>query len=110
MQIEEILQAVALCDYPDYEFVVVLAPEGVLYVEARYEEADTVTGKIEQQTTRPWLITAQMTKSEIVATCFKCILTSMEHRAREWFIYNGAAIYQPHYDVDRLHAIAVASH
>ncbi len=44
-------------------------------------------------------------KSEIVATAFKCILTSMEHRCREWFLYKGKAIYQPHYNVDALHAI-----
>ena len=46
-----------------------------------------------------------MVKSEIVATAFKCVMTSMEHRVREWFLYRDRAIYHPHYDVDALHAI-----
>lgn len=54
------------------------------------------------QTTRKWLLSRHMTPSELVQTAFKCVLTSMEHETRELFTYKGAAIFGPHFDVERL--------
>ena len=93
------------CSYPEYTFKIDVSHTGAVYLQATYLEADTVTGTIEEQFTRRWFLSPSMGKSEIVATAFKCILTSMEHRTREWFLYKGKAVYQPHYDVDALHAI-----
>jgi len=96
---------VAHCDYPGYAFYVKEDARGAVYLQAAYSEADTLTGKVEVQLTRKWFLSPEMVKSEIVATAFKCIMTSMEHRTREWFTYRQRAIYQPHYDVDKLHEI-----
>jgi hypothetical protein len=92
-------------DYPGYTFRVERSSTGCMYLQATYEEADTVNGAVETQYTRRWLLSPEMTRSETIATAFKCVLTSMEHRCREWFTYKGKAIYQPHYDVDQLAAI-----
>ena len=92
-------------EFPDYTFRVERSSAGCLYLQADYLEADTITGNVETQFTRRWLLSPEMVKSEVVATAFKCVLTSMEHRTREWFLYKGKAIYQPHYDVDELAAV-----
>lgn len=97
--VKYVLQAV---QFKDYTFDVVVDENGTVYLQAHYDEPDTVTGVVTTQYTRKWLIEVTNTRSEIVATAFKCALTSMEHRTREWFKYEGKSIYQPHYDVDDL--------
>ena len=98
-------QAVSECFFPRYIFEVKQSHTGYVYLQGHYEEADTATGKTETQYTRRWPLSPEMSKSEIVATVFKCAITSAEHAVREWFLYRDRAIYQPHYDVDTLHAI-----
>ena len=103
--IEQAKDYIDECYFPDYTFKIDTSRTGAVYLQATYLEADTVSGNVETQSTRRWFLSPSMVKSEIVATAFKCILTSMEHRTREWFLYRGKAIYQPHYDVDALHSI-----
>jgi hypothetical protein len=105
MTIQEMRAAVEEVAFPDYEFMVGESRQGFLYLQAEYDEADTITGMVERQHTRRWALSPEMSKSEIVSTAFKCALTSMEHKTREWFTYRGRAIYQPHYDVDTLHSV-----
>jgi hypothetical protein len=93
---------VAECHFPDYTFKVDVSRTGAVYLQATYLEPDTLTGAVELQYTRRWFLSPEMSRSEIVSTAFKCAITSMEHKTREWFTYNGRAIYQPHYDVDSL--------
>jgi len=104
MRRAEAQEILAECGFQDYRFEVVEVND-CLFLRAVYYEADTVTGKRERQQTRHWVIETTMSRSELVATAFKCALTSMEHRTREWFRYRGKAIYMPHYDVDQLVAL-----
>lgn len=60
----------------------------------------------EIQTTRKWLISSHATRSEIVQTAFKVVLTALEHEAREEFLYDGEAIFGPHFDIEALYDIA----
>lgn len=60
----------------------------------------------EWQSTRKWLLSEHMTKSEIVSTAFKAALTAEEHECRETFRYKGKKIFGPHFDVDVLAEIA----
>jgi hypothetical protein len=102
MTTSEMREALLLCSYPGYEFAVLLDGRGEIYLQAAYSEPDTVTGAESRQLTRRWFLSPEMTKSELVQTAFKCIITSMEHRVREWFRYAGNAVFSPHYDVDAL--------
>lgn len=68
-------------------------------------EPDVYTGKDETQFTRKWLISPHATKSEIVQTCFKLCITSMEHRCREHFKYMNTRVFGPHFDIDDLVSI-----
>jgi len=106
MTIDEIREVVSLIDYPEYTFEV-FETNGVLYLQARYLEADIISGKPEWQHTRKWQLSEHMVKSEIVQTALKCILTSFEHRVREHFLYRGERIFGPHFDVDALHELCM---
>ena len=85
MGFSEIRVIVAQCNYPGYMIDVYRDGRGEMFLQAYYREPDVVTGQHERQVTRRWFISPEMTKSEIVQTVFKCVLTSMEHRTREWF-------------------------
>jgi hypothetical protein len=87
-----------------YSFII-RDTHGGIVLQATYLEADILTEVPEAQVTRKWLISPYATKSEIVQTAFKCILTSMEHRIREHFQYRGKRVFGPHFDVDDLYAI-----
>lgn len=51
---------------------------------------------------RKWLISRHSTKSEVVQTAFKAVMTFEEHEIRESFTYKGERIFGPHFDVDFL--------
>lgn len=107
MKIDEITVIVGACKFPDYTFNVWEDHRGAWYLQGSYREPDTVTSVWEVQKTRRWLLSPEMTKSEVVATAFKCVMTSQEHKAREWFTWEGVAIFQPHQDVDQLKKVAL---
>src|SRR6266404_5985956 len=98
------------CHYPHYEFLVEYDERGAIFLQGHYVENDVLTRKPEVQHTRKWFLSPKMVKSEVVQTVFKCVMTSMEHRVREWFRYRGRAIFGPHFDVDSLHAICKDEH
>lgn len=105
MTIEEMRLIIANVDFPEYDFCVQASSHGFIYLQAAYFDDDTVSGKREIQKTRRWPLSPEMSESEIVSTAFKCALTSMEHKTREWFTYKGGAIYGPHYNVNNLLAV-----
>jgi hypothetical protein len=102
VNLEEMLDVLDCVSFPGYEFSVTMDGRGAIYLQAAYREADTQTMQAERQLTRRWFMSPEMTRSEIVSTAFKCIITSQEHRTREWFKYRGNAIFMPHFDVDAL--------
>jgi hypothetical protein len=55
---------------------------------------------------RRWLIERSATRSEVVQTALKAVLTWEEHEAREQFRYRGQPVLGPHLDVDALAALA----
>lgn len=57
-------------------------------------------------TGRKWYISTHATKSEVVQTALKAVLTAEEHESREKFLYYGKAIFGPHFSVDALLSIA----
>jgi len=71
--------------------------------------ACNITHQPTSWTGRKWFLSEHMTKSEIVTTAFKAIMTAVEHETREQFLYRGASIFDPHYDVDCLHALRVSA-
>lgn len=91
--------------FPGYKFILNYVPEGY-HVHVQYHENDVMTGVNEEQNGRKWYFPYEQSEGQIIQTCFKAILTSLEHRAREHFTYKGKAILQPHMKVDDLLKIA----
>jgi hypothetical protein len=120
LTVQQMREVVAKCDVPDFEFRVheemrykrlegstggAMVEAPIYYLQGHYYDDDVASGLQEPQHTRKWLLSQHMTDSEIVQTAFKCFLTSMEHRAREYFRYRGKRIFGPHFDSDALYDI-----
>jgi hypothetical protein len=107
--LQKILEALEQIDYPGYSFQIHGGTDGKpMYLQAAFEAPCSVSGLMETQHTRKWLLSPHMTPSEVVRTAFKCVPTSVEHEAREQFRYRGQAIFGPHFSVDDLVQLAQA--
>lgn len=94
------------CQFNDWRFDLKKDQEsGRLYLQVAAQGKCNVTGEPWQWSGRKWFISRYMTKSEIVQTTFKAVLTAIEHESREQFKYDGVSIFDPHYDVDKLVAL-----
>jgi hypothetical protein len=98
-QIQEIIDEVT---FDEWKFILHYELPPIIWLQVEFIAPDLVTGKPELQKGRKWLLSHHMTKSEIVATCFKAVMTVVEHEVRETFKYKTKAIYGPHFDVDWL--------
>lgn len=63
---------------------------------------DNVSGAPLAWKGRKWLLSKHMTDGEIVQTTFLALMTAIEHEAREQFFYKGEAVFDPHYDIEKL--------
>ncbi len=90
-------------NYKDWSFFIGVKGE-VMYLQVQFLEADNYDSNSakEIQKGRKWLISQHMTKSELIQTALKAVITAEEHEIRELFTYKGAAIFGPHFDVDEL--------
>jgi hypothetical protein len=75
------------------------------WLQASFEAPCATTGQMKRQFTRKWYISAAATRSEIVRTALKLVLTAIEHEVRERFTWRGQAIFGPHIDVEALHLL-----
>ena len=79
---------------------------GSVYLQACRMERDSFSGVLTEQKGRKWPLSQYMTKSEVVQTALKAVLTYLEHEARESFTYKGERIFGPHFDVEALVTLA----
>lgn len=109
MTTKEMREVIEEVEFDDWKIVVVeTGIGGSPYLQVRFLAEDMVTGEMEEQHGRKWQLSHHMTKSELVATAFKAILTAIEHEARETFRYKGRTIFGPHFDVDALAEFAAS--
>lgn len=78
------------------------------FLQAEFHAPCADTGKLTLQKSRKWYLSEHMTESELVQTAFKCVLTAIEHEAREQFKYKGQAILGPHFNVNDLVELAAS--
>ncbi|HVG81475.1 MAG TPA: hypothetical protein VNB28_04255 [Methylomirabilota bacterium] len=105
LTLDEMREIVSRIRCLDYEFHVLTKGE-VPYLQVRYVEPDIVTGDPTDQHGRKWMLSHHMVRSELVQTALKAVLTSMEHRAREHFFFEGQRVFNPHFDVLALAELA----
>lgn len=87
--------------FPGMSFHLFRRPD-YAYMQIEFQTIDTAMGGVVIHKGRKWLLSQHMTRSEVVQTALKAVLTVLEHEARENFKYRGAAIFGPHFDVDAL--------
>jgi hypothetical protein len=87
--------------FPGYTFCVHV-DNGKAYLQAEFHSPCSQTGQVTLQKSHKWQLSEHMTESELIQTAFKCVLTAIEHEAREQFKYKGRAVYGPHFDVNVL--------
>lgn len=87
--------------YPGASFEVGGSPTAQ-WLQVRISVSDSETGAETVFQGRKWLLSAHMTRSEVVQTALKAVLAAVEHEARENFRYKGRAIYGPHFDCEAL--------
>lgn len=77
---------------------------GQFFLQIRFlaPDNDLPEGPQYMQFGRKWLLSEHMTKSEVIQTALKAVITAEEHEIREQFLYKKAAIFAPHFDVDQL--------
>lgn len=96
--------------YLDWQFNVDVDGDSRCFLQVAFFEFDSGadssveprTGEKTLQKGRKWLLSPYMTKSEVVQTAFKAVITAVEHEARENFRYKSKPIFGPHFNVDRL--------
>ena len=70
--------------------------------QACFMAACSLTGVVTDQRSRKWYISPWACKSEVVRTVYKAIISAELHEIDENFRYKGAAIFDPHRDVEAL--------
>jgi hypothetical protein len=101
MNFVEMRQILDTVHYKDWRFA--LTYDGSIWLKIKCPNGIcNVSGEAWAWSGRKWRLSEYMTKSELVQTAFKAVLTAEEHECRENFKYRGASIFDPHYDVDKL--------
>jgi len=100
--------------YPGFDFRLVrigvkppptLGGDDIVALQIICYGRDNVSGAALTWKSRKWLLSRHMRRGEIVQTAFLAVITAIEHEAREVFTYRGRAVFDPHYDIDKLHAL-----
>ena len=96
--------------YKNWEFLLI-EENKILFLQVKFiEKCACGRNKDMIHYCRKWRISPNITKSELVQLAFLAIMTAEEHEIRENFKYKSAAIFAPHYDVDKLLEIYEAHH
>lgn len=98
-QIAEILSEI---QYKDWQLFNGCNEYGAPFLRVQFYERCSVTGQVELQRSRKWLLSYYMTKTEIVKTALLCIKAAAEHELLEAFKYKGVRIFNPHHSVEAL--------
>lgn len=109
MTLPELADILANCRFGDWTFVCI-KNDDTLYLRVCADTVDNVTGGRLSWCGRKWHVSSHATKSEVVQTAFKAVMTALEHEARERFQYRGRAVLGPHFDVDCLWNLADGKH
>jgi hypothetical protein len=100
MNAREMQHILDLVTYKEWRFEIHTAADGTRpYLQLHWVSQDVST---DNQNSRKWKLSAFMTRSELVQTAFKAVMTAEEHETRERFHYRGKPVFGPHIDVEQL--------
>ncbi len=103
MSHRDLCEIVGDITFRTWRFVTSPIGQGFLLQVIFFTDAEDFTAAIyEKQRGRKWYISRFSTKSEVVRTALKAVLTAVEHEAREDFHFRESRVFGPHIDVDAL--------
>src|SRR5262245_45007952 len=102
--LDTVKELVSQITYPTFKFEIG-QDEWQPYLQISCNSFDTRTGDPFAWKGRKWRLSYHMTDGEIVQTALMAVLASLEHEARELFLYKGVSVFDPHYDIDKLVAL-----
>jgi hypothetical protein len=101
MKAKELMSLLALTvekiRYKDWTFHL-RERHNVPYLQVSFPALDAETGLGSMQAGRMWMLSAEMTASQVLQTALMAVLAAEEHEAREAFTYRGVGIFNPHLD------------
>ncbi|MGE0539715.1 MAG: hypothetical protein AB7R89_06015 [Dehalococcoidia bacterium] len=101
---EHMREIVAAVRSPERNFIAYEDQFGHLFVFVEYWESDSNDPDAGPQLQQGWplLLTGMTEPTQVVQACFKALMTSLEHQAREWFLYRDQPVMSPHRDIDQV--------
>lgn len=105
-EFDRICSIIDECRFPGYTFERGILTQDLFFIQVLYQEPDVMTGVVEDQRGRKWVIPAGSAPGQVAQTLLKALLTSLEHRCREHFLFRGRPVLQPHFDLDELWRLA----
>ena len=103
MFLRHMQEVVSQIEYPGLKFEITsLYDPNPAYLQVVMETKDAVTGEPYIAKGRKWLLSMHMVPGEVVQTAFLAVLTFLEHEVREQFKFKGQAIFNPHFNVEKL--------
>lgn len=96
----EIEAIVADIEYNDWTFRLGKYGDDTPYLQVLFKDKDRITGVVEVQRCRKWVLSYHMVRSEVVRTAFQAVQAAVLHETQEAFKYRGARVYNPHVDLD----------
>jgi hypothetical protein len=88
--------------FEGFEYITATKGE-VVFLQIACSSKCNITGDPMRWTSRKWMLSEHMTDGEIVQTAFLATKVAIEHELRETFYYRGQPIFDPHYDLEKLH-------
>ena len=105
MHFSELTELLSVIEFHDWEFRCGTLGDGY-YIQVQFKAPDTCTNQEADWNGRKWYVSKFATQDEVVLTCFKAVMTAVEHETREHFLFHGKAIFNPHPDVGMLLKLA----
>ena len=96
-----IVEELSRCSFSDWKFILEMDGDRPMLV-LEFIAPCSKTGVAKKWRSRKWPLSVHMTRSEIVGTAFKAVMTAIEHEAREEFKYHKRPVFSPHIDVLQL--------
>lgn len=72
------------------------------WLQWRFVGPCSKTGKWQEHSCRKWFLSEHMTDGEFVQTAFAAALQAEEHECREFFLFNGKRVFNPHLSLEAL--------
>ena len=77
------------------------------YIQVQFAGKDTITGALEIQSCRKWMLSYYMTKTEVIETVFAALERAVVHELRDTFSYKGRKVFSNHRDIGARWEIAI---